>query len=532
MNAGRGALIFAIAVAAALALLAPVGSYDFFWHLASGRWIVDHGALPLNDPFGLASERIEWINGSWLFQIIASAVWSAGGAALTVILRSLLALAGIAIVLRHASKRTGMATAAAITALAVYGAEHRLSYRPEGAATLLAVVAVAIAFGELSTWRRAALFSILTILWINVHPSALLAPLIYGAGVLSRWGASENRPPLREWMAIAAPAVSLLLNPWHVRGVVAPFQLAALASGNAFVNTEWLPTSVFVFPIVYLTILLAVLTAIRNRNALKPHLGELALLALFSVLAIRYVRNHGFFFATFPMLIAPLLPELDRRLRPVLATIAVMLLAFVAVSPPAPSLGVDSQKLPVLTTRFLVDSKLGGHIYNPDQFGGYLIHALYPARRVLTDGRNELYRPFIAEVSAAREDSRKWNALFAKYDLRLAMEDYRGEPLRVIDPASRQTTLVAPSLAYFPRQRWALIAFDDAAMLFARRDAFAADVLARMEFVALVPDDPTSIQRMSEADRNAARREVQRAEQTIGRSAILDVMKVELEPAR
>ena len=46
-------------------------------------------------------------------------------------------------------------------------------------------------------------------------------------------------------------------------------------------------------------------------------------------------------------------------------------------------------------------SGLHGRIYNPDQFGGYLIWSFYPERRVLTDGRNELHRTYIAEFAGA-----------------------------------------------------------------------------------------------------------------------------------
>ena len=57
----------------ALAAVAPVRNYDSFWHLATGRWIVEHRALPLQDPFAVASDRTEWINGEWLFETVAYA---------------------------------------------------------------------------------------------------------------------------------------------------------------------------------------------------------------------------------------------------------------------------------------------------------------------------------------------------------------------------------------------------------------------------------------------------------------------------
>src|SRR5262245_31248368 len=63
-----------------LAAVAPIRNYDSFWNLATGRWIAEHHALPLTDPFAVASARIPWINGEWLYQLVLYAFWAAGGA--------------------------------------------------------------------------------------------------------------------------------------------------------------------------------------------------------------------------------------------------------------------------------------------------------------------------------------------------------------------------------------------------------------------------------------------------------------------
>src|SRR5947207_5406265 len=54
----------------AVAAVAPVRSYDYFWHLAAGRWIVDHHAIPVSDPLAVASVKTPWINGEWLYEVV------------------------------------------------------------------------------------------------------------------------------------------------------------------------------------------------------------------------------------------------------------------------------------------------------------------------------------------------------------------------------------------------------------------------------------------------------------------------------
>src|SRR6187200_2063204 len=81
----------ALFVALACAALGPVRNYDFFWHLATGRWIVEHHALPLVDPFAVASDRHAWINGEWLFEVVAYGAQQAVGVAGMSVVRALLA---------------------------------------------------------------------------------------------------------------------------------------------------------------------------------------------------------------------------------------------------------------------------------------------------------------------------------------------------------------------------------------------------------------------------------------------------------
>jgi len=69
----------ALFVLVAIAAVGPIRSYDYFWQLTAGRWIVDHHALPASDPLAIASEKTEWIDGEWLWQVAAYVAHNAGG---------------------------------------------------------------------------------------------------------------------------------------------------------------------------------------------------------------------------------------------------------------------------------------------------------------------------------------------------------------------------------------------------------------------------------------------------------------------
>jgi hypothetical protein len=461
------ALIAVLAVAA----VAPIRSYDFPWHLATGRWITEHRALPLDDPFAVASDRTPWINGEWLWQLAAFNVFHLGGFDAVTWVRAIVVAAIFALGYAFARREDFDAVALIAAALAFAGAHDRLDARPSTSAAMLVVLAIAIASSKRRGNLPVVLYAVLTIVWINVHPSALLAPAI---ALLLR------REPVTPFVS----ALALLLNPFGWRGVVSPIALTAYANGGTFVNAEWLPSPPLLFPLLYLSVAIAIVVfGIAEQK--REHIWRFALLAIFAALAIRHVRHQGIYFAAFPLLLTPMArPAQPRRL---LAFSALVIIALAGVTTPH-ALGIDDDRFPVRAVATLQRSPFQrGSIYNPDQFGGFLIWSFYPQRRALTDGRNELYHRYNEEYSRARLDSREWHALLRKYRVDLAVDEYR-PPLDTIDAMTRQHRAMPASLAYFPRRDWALIAYDRAGMVFVRRAAFPAADVARFELRGVVPD--------------------------------------------
>jgi hypothetical protein len=442
----------ALFVAFTLAAIGPIRNYDSFWHLATGRWIVEHRALPLTDPFAVASDRHAWINGEWLFETVAYGLHEVAGLAGMSVVRGLLA-AAIFTAAFLLSKRDLL-----LTAIAFAGAMQTLDLRPSSAAMLFVVLAIAA-----RSWIAHA---ILAALWINIHPSALLAP---GIAALST----------RRAAPVVASALALLLNPYGWRALMAPLQLMTYVQSGAFVNAEWLPSSVTHFPLLYACVLGGAAAFVVKRG--ESEWWRVALFAGFAFLALRHVRNQGLFYAAFPLLMPRF--AMRRVLGYAGAAAAIALVAFTADH----RLGVAPERFPVRAVARLQETRLTGNIYNPDQFGGYLIWSFYPQRRALTDGRNELYRTYIEEYARARADQRAWRALLAKYRIDLAVDEYR-PPLQVVNAVTRVETSMPASLAYWPRRDWALIGYDDAAMVFARRAAFGPEELARWELRGVVPD--------------------------------------------
>ena len=521
-------------VLAAIAAVAPIRSYDYFWHLTTGRWIVEHHTIPQFDPLAIASAHVPWINGEWLYEIVLYALHGLGGDAGISILSAMLAAAIFAIGIFITTQDAGAALL--IAGVAFAGASDRLGVRPAAAAAMLIVIAIGLLGSRLRLVPLTITYALLTIVWINVHPSALLAPVLALISILQvAIDRSAGEPPalrssafrasvLRGVILTAASAIALLVNPYGWNAILAPLRLTSEIHSGAFVNAEWLPSTFDFFPLLYVTIGVAALFFLGTKEK-RVNAWRFVIFVLLAALAIRYVRNQGLYFAALPLLIPPI-GNFSRRVSNAIAACALIPLAWVFqhdVHRP----GIDDERFPARAVAALRSYNLPGNIYNVDQFGGLIEWTFYPERRALTDGRNELFRDFIEADAVAHHDSRAWHAMIAKYGLVLAVDEYQHEKIEVLDVASGERRALPASLVRYRRRDWALIAFDDAAMVFARRDAFSAPRLDAIEYRFLVPDDPR-ITYANAQFRDEARKEIARARAQFGDIRVVRAMEAGL----
>jgi hypothetical protein len=66
----RTAILAVLYLIPAIWILQPVVfDPDIWWHLQTGKWMVEHGTLPATDPFSAYGEGKPWVAYSWLFEI-------------------------------------------------------------------------------------------------------------------------------------------------------------------------------------------------------------------------------------------------------------------------------------------------------------------------------------------------------------------------------------------------------------------------------------------------------------------------------
>src|SRR5579871_5182184 len=220
------ALVPAVAFTAATLQLALSGvDPDYWWHLATGRWMLAHGVVPFTDPFSYTHGGQNWYAHEWLSELVLALVDRVAGYAGDILLTALIVAAG-AWALSRAARYYGSTALGALLLIAgsAFFVLDNLAVRPQvfGWAIfclLLQELAAHDVDRRTSLWYVPLIFA----LWINVHLSALMGGGAFALYVLHRglrwlFARGEQRScqlrKLREafWPA-ALSALALCINP-------------------------------------------------------------------------------------------------------------------------------------------------------------------------------------------------------------------------------------------------------------------------------------------------------------------------------
>lgn len=442
----------------------PLQSHDLFWHLKTGEVILGSG-IPRTDPFSEHTSG-EWINHAWGFDVAAHAVDRAFGMNGLLVLRLILA-GGLACLLCLAMLRRGLGGGASlsVTALALALARHRLDLRPDALAHMLFAVLLLQFDARKTRW-----VPLLLLAWANLHASFVL-----GVGTAAfLFGCAWWRERKGEYVGLGVLSLAVpLINPFGWKAYAAPLALQVQVKTMGLVNPEWQAPTLRSFLPFFLAMAAFALLLLLQRRVLR---AEHLLLLPLGLLAFTSLRFMGFLAVAIPFF----LPVV--RFKVLAGTAAFLALAAFGFSlayfAPA-GWGVDGTRLPVRETLFIQQAPLDGPMFNSPGFGGYLIYALHPRQKVFWDGRNELYVPLLQEVRTALPDAARWGVFLKKYGVEWALVKYQGEE----QVRSGERMLLRPwSVNHFPPAEWKLVFWDDAGMIFVRRDRWrGAELIANPE---------------------------------------------------
>ena len=202
----------------ALRKVGTIYDSDTWWHLATGRLILERKAIPRVDPFSWTAAGETWQPNGWLSDAFLAVVEKMGGLPLVALLRpTFMVLIGI--VVYAIGRRTGAGpwSAVAAAALAVFFAEPFVVERPQLFSFVLLPVVVISARSALRGSTPALIGTIaLTALWANLHGVFVVGVGV--VGLLALGYAVDRRTLLTPLKVAGGAALAGLVSPLFWRG--------------------------------------------------------------------------------------------------------------------------------------------------------------------------------------------------------------------------------------------------------------------------------------------------------------------------
>lgn len=484
-----------------------IADLDFWWHLKTGQIILQQKAFLYHDIYSFTAAGREYIDHEWLFQVIQYVTYSLVGPAGITLLKSLILILIYCVnasVLQKNNISPFLSTGVLI--LSISGALIRFIERPEIFTTLFLILTYVIIDSYLRNGQRRILFilPLLYLVWANTHAAVILGlflQMTFLAGLLIESKLKKLNYPVYyslqpsqlKTLAIFF-GLSLLItgvNPYGYRMLKVPFELTRIIDSGILKNQEWQQPSPILLPFFYVCLLFTFIVHITQFRRL--HVIHFLFAAFLGYISLKYVRNVGIFCMMMPILVAPSLSVLASKTNVVRwGTIgAAVGLLFILLRAYPFEFGIgEASYFPNQIVRFTKEENLQGHMLNSYGFGGYLIWTLFPERKVFIDGRNEVYLPLLKRLHKESADSRGWNKLLADYKIEYALLNYVDDLERVTEIDRNQKTVVyyEPfTSTRFPRNRWALIYWDDDGMVLIKKNGVNQNLLP-LEYTSVFPE--------------------------------------------
>lgn len=388
---------------------------DTYWHIATGHWIVQNGAIPAQDPFSHTMRGAPWTAHEWLSQVILAWVHDHGGWDAVIGVTGLAFAGTTALLMRALLSKLEPIRAVLFTVMAVLMTTGHLLARPHMLALPLMMIWVVELVNARDEARAPKLWLLpVMVLWANMHGGftlglALAAALGFEA-VLDAWREGRWRAPARRWgLFLALALASALVTPHGPQALWFTWQVLVDDQYALARISEWSSPNFHQFQPLELW-LLGGLAVVLHQGLKLPPVRLVLLLGLLH-LALKHVRNIEMVGLLTPLLVASAFGAQWRQARAaqrlsaldrvsarvaetagrgaVLLTFALFLSAALVLARVHPAQPPEFAA-PVSAIKAAKDAGVAATpVLNGYGWGGYLIYSgIAPA----IDGRSDMYR--------------------------------------------------------------------------------------------------------------------------------------------
>jgi hypothetical protein len=484
----------------------PLHNYDFWWHLATGKYIVENQSLPQNDPFSytvndtIPSERERVIlKGNWISELIFYEVYRTWDVKGIVILRALLLVCVLFFTFLTIKKqKVSDLTALLFTVGVFYTSRSYSGERPQ----LFTFLAFSIVYYLLENnlkqnSKKVFLIPLLVMVLANTHPGYIICILlvtIYLVGEGGRRLLGNDDKNGIFYLLLVLWGLSVIASLFNPNGAIMLTRIFSAGQGAHIKGIiEFTPPfslylkKVTPFNYSYLAFLLFSLVGLRYLR--KIGVVHLLLLAVFTFLSFVAIRYQIFYMCAVAPIIARVIISIKNEkavtklfawvhIREGFVSIIVCIIGILLVLQQIPAFARSDFRaetfhhVPKGAADFLDEVEIRGNMFNEYGFGGYMIWRLSPDRKVFIDGRlldENIYLDYQVVAYAVESPVVSWENIIEKYRISHI----------VMPPLLHHGSIYPIVDKLFEREEWILIYMDHLSLIFVRNDPWNASLIKK-----------------------------------------------------
>lgn len=499
------------------------GDDDLFWHLATGRYVVENKVVPDKDVFGHVTAGQEWIPFEWGWDVLSYGLYNIGGYNAILVFRSL-AFCFIFFLLYMLLRKFKVNSflSIAMLLLLLNAIMDRLSPRPHIITYIFFVVLLYILLSYKYLDRekyskRLYYIPLIFLIWANSHMGVLAGGLILFIYTISEtiiylkpsaYSTAEikalNKTELRNlWIISAVSALMLLVNPHGFSTFAYAYshtKMKMLESVNEWQSPLSSKMDFGFIITLYKIFLFSGIIVLYYAFKKKDIYFALMFIgfAIYSVRAIRFTVDYEMIMAFFIIVslnyILSAIKDVKFRnflngniLKGALGIFIIYVISQVPSNAIYEKLqyyrvygwGINSDFIPVQMFDFIRENKISGTPYNHFGTGGYMVWN-FPGERNFIDSRNlndEIFNEYNSIMVMQPGFEKK-------------LEERGVDYIVYLDPdlIRRPNDLKRLVTSYFSTNKnWKLVFWDDKSMLFVKDIPKFADVIAKSEYKVMHP---------------------------------------------
>jgi hypothetical protein len=436
---------------------------DMWWHLATGRYILEERTIPREDIFSYTVPGRRWITHEWLTQVAMVGLHRLGGRPALMLASAAVVTAAFALVYVQCRGKPYVAVFAVL--VAAVASAITWGPRPQMVNILLIALFTALIERYRQNGGRAIWWlPLLTVVWVNMHSGFFLGLGLLGV-VLAGDGAAlllDRVTPrtltARKWRNLALVlllcVVAALINPNGYHMLLYPFETLGSDAMQTYIQ-EWYSPNFHRIEYWPFALLLLGGAAVLVLSQRKVGWTNLLLFFGFGFAGLLSARHIPLFAVVAAPVVSRALADVrvpaSRRPRLVAINWVILLLVVTlagvwVADKLAEDRAAEAERYPVEALAYIREQGLvDQRVYNSYNWGGYLIWERVP---VYIDGRADVYMDeFMDEYVLAYQLRGDWRIPLEAYDVNYVLIERGGSLGQVLEEAPEWERVYADEVA-------------------------------------------------------------------------------------